>query len=168
MRLPIFLVLLQTIQASRFYSNWSAYQSPNGVDTSASRTWGWIYVSTIINRLYDWWYGDPRECRDLVLWDCDQTSAEEWFAPENSSSSWDDSDSGEEWGGLRRRRIAGRDQPLRLTWKDESLEEERSPESSPDLPRLGWRDSDPTDKRETPVRTLEDKIDEVANDNNIV
>jgi hypothetical protein len=45
---------------------------------------GWL--SNIWNRIYDWWYGKPSDCRDMVVWEPGDSSAEEWHPRSGDSS----------------------------------------------------------------------------------
>lgn len=69
---------LALIQASRLDSvRYDSYQQ------QTYRAW----ISSLWTRVYDWWYGvTPSDCRDLVLYEGGDSSAEEWHFPNFASS----------------------------------------------------------------------------------
>lgn len=54
-------------------------------DDQPATTSSWWFGS-ILNKIYDWWYGKPSDCRDMVVWEPEDTSAEEWHPRSDESS----------------------------------------------------------------------------------
>lgn len=74
-----FVLALVLISASRLQTTPLLKTAEQPAQTSS-------WFGSFWNKIYDWWYGKPSDCRDMVVWEPEDTSAEEWQPPRSDES----------------------------------------------------------------------------------